>query len=214
MRVGSHCRTTRLPLKRRRRLLLAAYDRIMRLSTTRSLASRSLRRSATQPTRNTCTAKKIRSHRSLPGASQGLRTAVHVHRTDQLKTQDPAPRPSRLWCLIVDDNPSFVEAATRMLEGEGITVVGSASNSALALQRVGELRPDVLLVDVNLGQESGFDLAERLLRGGNSHPTVILTSSYSEDDLADLIAASPAAGFLTKVALSTSAIRNILAARR
>jgi two-component system, NarL family, nitrate/nitrite response regulator NarL len=214
MRAGSHCRTDRLPHRRLRRLLLAGYDRMVRLSTTRSLASGSLRRTATQPTRNTCTATRIGGHRSLPAASQGLRTAVHVHRTDQLKTLDPAPRPSRLWCLIVDDSPIFVEAATRMLEGEGITVVGSASNSALALQRVGELRPDVLLVDVNLGQESGFDLAERLLRGGNSHPAVILTSSYSEDDLADLIVASPAAGFLPKAVLSTSAIRNILAARQ
>ncbi len=215
MRVGSHCRTERLPHRRLRRLLLAGYYRTVRLSTTGSLAGGSLRRTATQPTRNTGTATKIDGHRWRTAASQGLRFAVPVHRTDQPTAQDVPPRPSQLWCLIVDDSPTFIEAATRILEGEGMTVVGSASNSALALKQVGELRPDVVLVDVNLGQESGFELAERLLRGGNRrHPAVILTSSYSEDDLADLVAASPAEGFLPKTALSSSAIRNILAARR
>ena len=147
-------------------------------------------------------------------ASQGLWIAGPVHRTDQMMAQDVPPRPSQLWCLIVDDNATFIEAATCILDGVGMTVVGSASNSALALKQVGELRPDVVLVDVNLGQESGFDLAERLLGGGDGDLAVILTSSYSEDDLADLVAASPAAGFLPKTALSSSAIRNILAARR
>jgi two-component system, NarL family, nitrate/nitrite response regulator NarL len=213
MRIGSHCRTERLPHRCLRRLLLAGYDRTVRLNTTGSLAGGSLRRTATQPTRNTCTATKIDGHRWPTAASQGLWIAGPVHRTDQLTAQDVPPRPSQLWCLIVDDNPTFIEAATCILDGEGMTVVGSAPNSALALKQVGELRPDVVLVDVNLGQESGFDLAERLLGGGDGDLAVILTSSYSEDDLADLVAASPAAGFLPKVALSTSAIRNILAAQ-
>jgi len=213
MRVGSHCRTGRLPHRRLRRLLLAGYDRTVRLNTTGSLAGGSLRRTATQPTRDTCTATKIDGHRWPTAASQGLWIAGPVHRTDQMMAQDVPRRPSQLWCLIVDDNPTFIEAATCILDGEGMTVVGSAPNSALALKQVGELRPDVVLVDVNLGQESGFDLAERLLGGGDGDLAVILTSSYSEDDLADLVAASPAAGFLPKVALSTSAIRNILAAQ-
>ena len=213
MRVGSHCRTERLPHRRLRRLLLAGYDRTVRLNTTGSLAGGSLRRTATQPTRNTCTATKIDGHRWPTAASQGLWIAGRAHRTDQLTAQDMPPRPSGLRCLIVDDNPTFIEAATCILDGVGTTVVGSASNSALALKQVGELRPDVVLVDVNLGQESGFDLAERLLGGGDGDLAVILTSSYSDDDLADPVAASPAAGFLPKVALSTSAIRNILAAQ-
>ena len=213
MRIGSHCRTERLPHRCLRRLLLAGYDRTVRLNTTGSLAGGSLRRTATQPTRDTCTATKIDGHRWPTAASQGLWIAGPVHRTDQMMAQDVPPRPSQLWCLIVDDNPTFIEAATCILDGEGMTVVGSAPNSALALKQVGELRPDVVLVDVNLGQESGFDLAERLLGGGDGDLAVILTSSYSEDDLADLVATSSAAGFLPKVALSTSAIRNILAAQ-
>jgi DNA-binding NarL/FixJ family response regulator len=116
----------------------------------------------------------------------------------------------QLRCLIVDDSAHFVAAATELLEGQGITVVGAASNIAEALQRVQELRPDVTLVDVHLGEDSGFDLAERL-RGEDS--AVILTSTYAEHDFPEQVSASQAIGFLPKLALSSNAIRNMLAAR-
>ena len=67
-----------------------------------------------------------------------------------------------LRALIVDDNLEFLETARRLLEGQGIAVVGVASTSAEALCRAEEHNPDVILVDVDLGQESGFDVAERL----------------------------------------------------
>ena len=71
-----------------------------------------------------------------------------------------------LRCLIVDDSAPFLEAASKFLEREGITMVGAASTSADALERAQELRPDVALVDIDLGQESGFDLArDRSPRG-------------------------------------------------
>jgi CheY-like chemotaxis protein len=65
-------------------------------------------------------------------------------------------------CLIVDDSPRFLDAARGLLERQGITVVGVASNSAEALERTEELQPDVTLLDIDLGGESGLELARRL----------------------------------------------------
>jgi two-component system, NarL family, nitrate/nitrite response regulator NarL len=117
-----------------------------------------------------------------------------------------------LRCLIVDDSPRFLDAARSLLERQGITVVGSASNSAEALQRATELRPDVILIDIDLGGESGFELARQLLReAGKSRSAVILISTHCEQDYAELIAASPALGFLPKAAVSAGAIQELLA---
>jgi DNA-binding NarL/FixJ family response regulator len=116
--------------------------------------------------------------------------------------------------LIVDDNRLFLEAARALLEREGLRVLGVAATSTEALQRAQELRPQVILVDIALGGESGFDLARRLAgpsRGGG--PTVILISTHAEADFADLIAESPAAGFVPKPELSAEAIRRIVDGR-
>jgi CheY-like chemotaxis protein len=117
-------------------------------------------------------------------------------------------------CLIVDDSPTFVDAARTLLERQGITVVGVASTSAEALRLVEGLRPDVTLVDVNLGGESGFELAERLQQNVRTAPSpVILISTEAEQDLAEMIAASPAVGFVYKPSLSPDAIRDLLPGR-
>lgn len=106
---------------------------------------------------------------------------------------------------------SFLEAARAFLEREGIAVVGVASTSAEALRRAEELKPDVALLDVDLGNESGFDLARRLESETSMEPLrVILISTYAEEDFADLITATPAAGFLCKSDLSARAIRDLL----
>ena len=112
-------------------------------------------------------------------------------------------------CVIVDDSPLFLEGATDLLEREGLEVVGAASNSAEGIRLVEELRPDVTLVDIDLGYEDGFELARRL--GENSpRSKVILVSTHSEEDLAQLIATSPAIGFVSKTRLSAEAIRAAL----
>ncbi|MFB1296690.1 response regulator [Mycobacterium sp. pW049] len=108
-------------------------------------------------------------------------------------------------CLIVDDSADFRDAARAMLERGGIEVVGTACDGEEAVRRAAELRPDVALVDVDLGAESGFDIAERLC-----DIPVILTSTHDEQDFADLIAASPALGFLPKFALSPTAVMRLL----
>ena len=99
-------------------------------------------------------------------------------------------------CLIVDDSADFRDAARAMLERGGIEVVGTACDGDEAMRQAAALRPDVALVDVDLGAESGFDIAERL-----RDVPVILTSTHDEQDFADLIAASPALGFLPKLSL-------------
>jgi DNA-binding NarL/FixJ family response regulator len=118
---------------------------------------------------------------------------------------------ARLRCLIVDDSPRFLHAARGLLELQGIRVVGVASTGAEALQQATQLRPDIALLDINLGGESGFDLARRLSREASLAPTrMILTSTHAEQDYTDLIAASPVLGFLPKSALSADAIRALV----
>ncbi len=119
-------------------------------------------------------------------------------------------------CLIVDDNESFLEVARLLLEREGLSVVAVASTYSEALGLFETLRPDVVLVDIFLGEESGLELARHLAEDGHGEgdaASVILTSTHPEVDLADLVAASPAAGFLPKTELSAEAIRRIVDGR-
>lgn len=114
-------------------------------------------------------------------------------------------------CVIVDDNDHFLEAARDALERDGVTVVGVATNAADALARTRELRPDVTLVDVCLGEESGFELAEEIARtGGADASSVILVSTYAESDFESMVESSPALAFLSKSELSGRMIREIL----
>ena len=117
--------------------------------------------------------------------------------------------------LIVDDSEEFLDAATALLEREGLVVAGVASTTAAALAEAEKLRPEVILVDVSLGTESGFCLAGLLDEDDRVNgATVILISTHSEADLEELIAASPASGFVSKTELSANRIRRILAAGR
>jgi DNA-binding NarL/FixJ family response regulator len=119
-----------------------------------------------------------------------------------------------LRCLLVDDSTHFLEAASKLLEGQGIAVVGVASTVAEALARVHELEPDVTIVDIDLKGESGFDLAWRLAAASDEAPTsTILASSHDESDFAELIAVTPVLGFISKSDLSAEAIRDVLADR-
>ena len=114
--------------------------------------------------------------------------------------------------LIVDDNHSFLEAARMLLEREGLTVTAVVSSTAEALRSAEASPPDVILVDISLGEESGLDLARRLAEadGGREGTTVILISTHAQADFADVIAESSAAGFLPKAELSAAAIRRIV----
>jgi CheY-like chemotaxis protein len=114
-------------------------------------------------------------------------------------------------CLLVDDSHDFLKTARKVLESGGITVVGHASSSAEALLQASETSPDVVLVDISLGSESGFDLARRLTTAPETRRSaVILISTHSEEDFTDLIAASAAIGFLPKWKLSAGAVEDLL----
>jgi len=116
-----------------------------------------------------------------------------------------------LRCVIVDDSPGFVAAARSLLERQGLRVLGAASNCAEGLRLAADLRPDVVLVDIDLGGESGFELARRLVQMEDPVPApVILVSTHIEEDYADLIADSPALGFLSKSVISAATIRRLL----
>jgi DNA-binding NarL/FixJ family response regulator len=120
------------------------------------------------------------------------------------------PRSVRLKCVIVDDNAQFLEGAASLLGREGLDVVGVASSSAEAIRLVTELQPDVTLVDIDLGEEDGFELTQRLSQISGPSSKVILVSTHAEEDLARLIAASPALGFVPKTRLSAQAILDLL----
>jgi DNA-binding NarL/FixJ family response regulator len=115
-------------------------------------------------------------------------------------------------CVIVDDSADFIDAARGLLEHDGLTVVGVASSSADAIHCIQDLRPDVVLVDVNLGEENGFELAEQIHRSVSpAPPPVVMISTDSEQDLIDLIATTAVLGFVAKLALSGGAVRDLVA---
>jgi DNA-binding NarL/FixJ family response regulator len=127
-------------------------------------------------------------------------------------TLDSVNDPYPVRCLIVDDNPTFCASARSMLQAGGITVVGTASSLEDAVQIVGTMHPNLVLVDIDLGEKSGFDVIEALhARSSDSQPAIVLMSTHDEEEFADMIEASPTLGFVPKFALSTDRIRQLLA---
>ena len=117
-------------------------------------------------------------------------------------------------CLFVDDSKAVLDAASRLLERGGIAVT-AVSTAAEALARVEELEPDITIVDIDLGGESGFDVAWSLARTSAGRPRrVILTSTRSESDYAELVAVTPVLGFISKNDLSAAAVRDFIDDRR
>jgi CheY-like chemotaxis protein len=119
--------------------------------------------------------------------------------------------PMAATVLIVDDHPGFRAAARRLLELEGYVVVGEAEDGMSALDRARELRPEVILLDVQLPDIDGFEVAERL-SGYDVMPAVVLTSSREASDYGPCLARTPACGFLPKAELSAAGIADILPA--
>jgi len=113
--------------------------------------------------------------------------------------------------LIVDDHPSFRASARAILESEGFDVVGEAADGVSALAAVADLEPQVVLLDVQLPDMTGFDVCDLLGTRNGSTPAVILVSSRDVSDYGDLIAASCACGFVPKAELSGEAVAALLA---
>jgi DNA-binding NarL/FixJ family response regulator len=111
--------------------------------------------------------------------------------------------------LIVDDHPSFRASARTLLEAEGYEVVGEAEDGESALRAVAELHPDLVLLDIQLPDLDGFEVAERL-KELDERPAVVLTSSRDGKDYARCIECSGAKGFVAKAELSGAALRALL----
>ena len=117
--------------------------------------------------------------------------------------------PEMTTLLIVDDHPSFRASARAILQSEGFEVVGEATDGATAIEAAQTLHPDVVLLDVQLPDMSGFDVCERL-RGNGGAPKVVLVSSHDASDFGPCIEKSGAAGFVTKGELSGAAVTALL----
>jgi CheY-like chemotaxis protein len=111
--------------------------------------------------------------------------------------------------LIVDDHPSFRANARALLEAEGFQVVGEAEDGASALRAAAELEPELVLLDVQLPDLSGFEVARRLTNGGGG-PVVVLVSSRDGADFGPLVERSGARGFIPKAELSGAALSALL----
>lgn len=104
--------------------------------------------------------------------------------------------------LIVDDNVGFLAIAGQLMEQEGLSVVGVATTGAQALRLAEKHGPDVIIVDIELGDESGFDVVERLSALPMLRSSMVLVSAHQRDDLSDLLETSSAVGFLAKSELT------------
>lgn len=111
--------------------------------------------------------------------------------------------------LIVDDHPSFRASARKLLESEGYEVVGEAADGAGALAAVEELHPDVVLLDVQLPDLDGCEVAARLGQAEDP-PDVILTSSRDAGDYGSCVKECGARGFVPKAELSGAVLTTLL----
>jgi DNA-binding NarL/FixJ family response regulator len=110
--------------------------------------------------------------------------------------------------LIVDDHPAFRASARRLLESEGYEVVGEAGDGAGAIEAVASLKPDLVLLDVQLPDIDGFEVAEQI--GGAGAPQVLLVSSRDQSDFGPLLETAPVRGFISKSELTGAAIAELI----
>ncbi|MGW0035439.1 response regulator [Gordonia sp. NPDC003376] len=121
------------------------------------------------------------------------------------------PSSGHLTCLIVDDSAAFRSAVRGLLDRAGILVVAAAIDLDTAVDGYRREHPDVVLVDIDLGEHSGFDVVDALRSvDADAGEKIIMVSTHDPDDFADMIAESPARGFIPKFALSAERITAML----
>jgi DNA-binding NarL/FixJ family response regulator len=113
--------------------------------------------------------------------------------------------------VVIDDHPAFRNSARLLLETEGYVVIGEAGDGASGVAAVGELRPDVVLLDVQLPDGDGFEFAEQIAASSNGHVAdVVLVSSRDRSDFGPLLDQSPVRGFISKSELTGTALAELL----
>jgi DNA-binding NarL/FixJ family response regulator len=112
--------------------------------------------------------------------------------------------------LIVDDHPSFRATARAVLAADGFDVVGEAEDGAAALEAIERLRPDLVLLDVQLPDMDGFTIALEVDKMNGGQPAVVLTSSHDASDFGSIVSRCGAAGFVPKAELTGAALRAVL----
>ena len=112
--------------------------------------------------------------------------------------------------LIVDDHSAFRSRAKRMLEAEGFEVVGEAADGASGVDAAKRLAPDVVLLDLQLPDTTGFDVAQEIAAAESVSPAVVITSTRDSEDYGDRARRSGARGFVSKAELSGPAIEELL----
>jgi CheY-like chemotaxis protein len=147
---------------------------------------------------------ETRSPRRLPTAASALEECGYPYGGRALRLR----RSRHVTVLIVDDHPSFRATARALLEAEGFHVVGEAEDGASALRAAQELEPQLVLLDVQLPDIDGFEVAQRLTDGGG--PIVVLVSSRDGSDFGSLVERSGARGFIAKGELSGAALSALL----
>jgi two-component system response regulator EvgA len=123
--------------------------------------------------------------------------------------QTGQPQGVPLKVLIVDDHPSFRSAARLLLEFEGFEVVGEAEDGTSGITATAALAPDVVLLDINLPDIDGFDVASRICLDHDA-PKVVLTSSRDPREFGPLVRRSGARGFIPKGELTGEALSALL----
>jgi DNA-binding NarL/FixJ family response regulator len=142
----------------------------------------------------------LRSGQPLPGGADNHTVCGSVVRDN--------PHMART-VLIVDDHPSFRTSARRILEDAGFDVVGEAQDGESGLAAARRLRPAVVLLDVQLPDLDGFEVALRLTADADP-PAVVMTSSRDSSDFGPLVSGSGARGFVPKGELSGPALAALL----
>jgi DNA-binding NarL/FixJ family response regulator len=112
--------------------------------------------------------------------------------------------------LIVDDHAGFRASARAILEADGFEVVGEAASGAEAVDAINRLGPEIVILDVQRPDMTGFDVCEECLPAGRTAPAIVLVSSRDAEEYGSLIAASGARGFVAKADLSGEAVLDLL----
>jgi DNA-binding NarL/FixJ family response regulator len=125
-------------------------------------------------------------------------------------TASPPFDPVARTVLIVDDHPSFRSTARALLSADGFEVVGEAADGASAIAEADRLRPELILLDVQLPDMDGFAVAVRLCKLNGAGPKIVLTSSRDAADFGPLVQRCGAVAFVPKAELSGAALRAVL----